>query len=401
MQLFNSLTEKKEQFKPIDKNRVTLYVCGITPYDTTHLGHAFTYVSFDLLVRYLKYKGYNVTYTQNVTDINDRDNDILKKAKEQNIPWQELATYWTKRFLDDMEKLNWIKPTNYLKASQQIGPMITLIQRILKKNIAYQVSGGVYLDISKISDYGKLSKLTREQMFQLAKDFEEDIENPNKKHQLDITLWRPTDKHQPAHIPSFESPFGLGRPGWHLECSAMAISSLSEHIDIHGGGMDLKFPHHEDEIAQSESATGKIPFAHFWLHTGTVKYKGEKMSKSLGNLVMTADLLKKYSPNAIRYVLLSHHYRDSWEFVEKELVTAEEKIALFKKTLTGVSGNASLRNKPNLRELESIFDDDLNSPKVLRYFETTAKYIIQNASKNMDTKKNALLALLSLFGFSI
>ncbi|HSW48428.1 MAG TPA: class I tRNA ligase family protein, partial [Candidatus Saccharimonadales bacterium] len=298
MILFNSLSKKLEEFKSIEKDLVKMYVCGITPYDTTHLGHAFTYLSFDALIRYLKYKGNKVIYTQNVTDINDRDNDILKRAEEQNTTWQNLSKFWTDKFLNNMQNLNWIKPDNFLFASEQVSSMIQIIEKLLKNGCAYEVNNGIYLNIDKKKDFGKLSGFDEKKMLTVAKDFDEDLDNQDKRNKLDITLWRPTNSVQGKHIPSFESPFGPGRPGWHLECSAMAIGSLGEQIDIHGGGEDLIYPHHESEIAQSEGASGKVPFAKFWLHTGTVGYKGKKMSKSLGNLVLVSDLLKKYSANS-------------------------------------------------------------------------------------------------------
>ncbi len=365
MKIYNTLSRTLEDFKPIDRKKVTIYVCGITPYDTTHLGHAFTYISFDVLIRFLKFKGYEVTYTQNVTDINDRDKDILQRAKEQNIPWQKLTDFWTKHFLSDMQKLNWIFPTNYLKASQQIPSMIELIQKLLKNNLAYQINGSVYLDISKIKGYGKLSKLNKEQMLKTAADFEEDLENPDKKNQLDITLWRATSKNQPAHIPSFESSFGSGRPGWHIECSAMSIKTLGEQIDIHGGGKDLIFPHHEAEITQSEGATNKIPFAKYWLHSGTVAYQGAKMSKSKGNLVMVSDLLKKYSANAIRYLLLSNHWQSSWEFFDKALVNAQKIVDSIESSCGYLRGRKQNLTTSTKYEFLKIMDNNLNTPKAL------------------------------------
>src|SRR3989344_7439486 len=328
LRLYNSLSKKKEPFASLMSKNVSLYVCGITPYDTTHLGHAFTYISFDILVRVLRHNGFKVNYTQNVTDINDRDNDILKKAREQNTSWVELSDFWTGKFLQDMSSLNWLKPNNYIKASEYIGPMIILINKLLQNGLAYQKNGSVYFDISKKKDFGKLSKLTRNEMLKISKDFDENIENPDKVDPLDFTLWRAEETNQPSHIPSFKSPFGNGRPGWHIECSAMSISTLGEQIDIHGGGKDLMFPHHEAEIAQSEGATGKVPFVKYWLHTGTVFYQGKKMSKSEGNLVMVSDLLKKYSPNAIRWLLLFKHWAKSWEYKEEDLKKAQENVNL-------------------------------------------------------------------------
>lgn len=354
--LYNSLTRKIQEFSPLQRNHVSIYVCGITPYDTTHLGHAFTYIWFDVLVRYLKFKGYKVTYTQNVTDINDRDNDILKKAKGQNTSWQKLADYWTKKFLNDMKFLNWTMPNNYLKASENIEPMINLIQKLINNRYAYSRNGSVYFNIKQKKDYGKLSTLGKIEMLKIAKDFDEDVENPDKRSPLDFTLWRKTAKKQPSHIPSFDSPFGKGRPGWHIECSAMSTSTLGNQIDIHGGGVDLIFPHHEAEIAQSEGATGKIPFSKFWMHAAIVSYQGKKMSKSLGNLVMILDLRKKFSANAIRWVLLSHHYREPWEFEEKELYEAEASVSRLK----------NVEDSLELSKLISFMDNDLQANLVLK-----------------------------------
>jgi len=357
MTVYNSLTNKLEVFTPLRPKKVSIYVCGVTPYDTTHLGHAFTYISFDVLIRYLKFKGFDVTYTQNVTDINDRDKDILERARQQNISWRDLAKFWTDKFLLDMKALNWIKPAHYLKASGNIPFMVVLIQKLLVNGLGYSRNGSVYLDVTKKSDYGKLSGLTGKQMLKKAKDFDEDIDNPDKRNPLDITLWRAVDPHQAIHIPFFDSPFGKGRPGWHIECSAMSISSLGEQIDIHGGGTDLIFPHHEAEIRQSEGATGKIPFAKYWIHTGQVAYQGEKMSKSKGNLVMVSGLLEKYSANAVRWLLLSHHYRKNWEFREEDLADAQSKIE-------------SLRGKLHdgkEEEFSQIMDNDLDTPEALEY----------------------------------
>lgn len=389
MKVFNSLTRKKEEFVPINGKNVTMYVCGITPYDTTHLGHAFTYVHFDVLYRYLQYKKFNVIYTQNVTDINDRDKDILERAKEKNIPWNKLADYWTKRFLEDMNALNWQMPTNYLKASEQIASMIRIIEALLTNGIAYQKKGNVFLDVTKVKGYGKLSRLTNGQMIEKAKEFEEDLDNPLKKHELDITLWRAATVYQPPHIPSFDSPFGKGRPGWHIECSAMATQSLGEQIDIHGGGVDLLYPHHESEIAQSESATGKKPFVKYWLHTGNVSYKGKKMSKSKGNLVMVSDLLKKYSPDAIRWVLLSHHYRKSWEFQEVELEKAGKIIYV-------------LRN--NAPETENVNDQNLSSAfveKINNDLHTNEILLSISQSVEKNSINNNMYSILKVLGFTL
>lgn len=356
-----------------------MYICGITPYDTTHLGNAFTYIFFDALFRYLKFKGHKVTYTQNVTDINDRDKDILERARQQNISWKKLADFWTKKFLKDMGDLNWIKPTNYLYASQEIAPIIRIIEKLLQKGYAYEKAGSVYFDISKFKNYGNLSGFSNTQMLKVAKGFEEDLENPDKKHPLDITLWRGTDPNQPKHIPSFlakgqsafggKSPFGSGRQGWHIECSAMAINTLGNTIDIHGGGTDLIFPHHEAEIAQSESATGKVPFAKYWIHTSQVFYQGQKMSKSKGNLVLVSDLLKKHSPNAIRWMLLSHSWRKNWEFRQRDLHVAQYFVSKVKLALRD-----STPNRDSTPKILEALDDNFNTPRAL-------EILLKNPSK--------------------
>ncbi len=395
MKLYNTLSRNVEEFVPLKPGTVGMYVCGITPYDTTHLGHAFTYLSFDVLVRFLESKGYKVTYSQNVTDINDRDNDILQRAKEQGVSWQKVADYWTKRFLQDMKALNWRMPDNYLKASEHMPTMIKLVSALLTKEYAYQAEGSVYLDVTKVKDFGKLSRHSKEKMITVAKDFEEDLNNPRKKHPLDITLWKAKEPNQPAHIPSFGSPFGKGRPGWHIECSSMAICSLSEQIDIHGGGIDLIFPHHESEIAQSESATGKIPFAKFWIHTHPVHYKGEKMSKSKGNLVLVSDLLEKYSPNAIRFLLLSHHYRKGFEYTKNELKKAEETVNVVRRAVS--SGSNIKTNEPAfLTQFQHLLENDLNTPDALTFIANNLQKIDKPSLKKMleilgfDFKKNIL-----------
>lgn len=368
-----------------------MYVCGITPYDTTHLGHAFTYISFDILVRVLKYIGYKVNYTQNVTDINDRDNDILKKALEQNTSWKNLAEIWTKKFLKAMDALNWIMPNNYLKASENITSMIRIIKVLLNKKFAYRVGSSVYFDISKKRDFGKLSRLNREQMLKIAKEFDEDTENPAKKNRLDLTLWRATSANQSSHIPSFESPFGLGRPGWHIECSSMSISTLGEQIDIHGGGIDLLYPHHEAEIAQSEGATGKIPFSKFWIHVAPVFYKKEKMSKSLGNLLMVSDLLKEYSTNVIRWHLISHHYREKFEFLEKDIEKSEIEFSEILKYINNQKSN----DEPDgniFSKFINALENDLNTPLALEILSQ----IVQSKGSALTLKK-----CLSLLGFSV
>jgi L-cysteine:1D-myo-inositol 2-amino-2-deoxy-alpha-D-glucopyranoside ligase len=404
MKLYNSLTQTKELFIPIHQKKVTMYVCGITPYDTTHLGHAFTYISFDILNRYLAYKGYSVNYTQNVTDIDD---DILRKAKEAKRDWKELGTFWTNKFLTDLKTLNIQMPTYYVKATENIPTIIEIITHLLEKEFAYQKEGNVYFRVRKALDYGKLSRYNREQMLLLSKERGANPDDPLKENPLDFILWQKRSEAakrtsgvlseaEGSTEPAWDSPWSGGRPGWHIECSAMAYKYLDKNIDIHGGGRDLIYPHHESEIAQSENFTGIKPFAKYWLHTGAVMYQGEKMSKSLGNLVMVSDLLKEYSPNTIRHLLLSHHYRTPWEFHEDELKEAEEKIEVIKRAL---GTEISIPNQKKLAEHESAFkiamDDDMNTPKAIILLNRLATSIIKGESTNV----RSLQALLTVLGY--
>lgn len=350
MKLYNSLTRKLQEFSPKLKNHVSMYVCGITPYDTTHLGHAFTYVWFDVLVRYLRFKGYKVTYTQNVTDIDD---DILKRAKEENKNWRKLGDFWTRRFLLDMRALNILPPAHYVKATGAIALMIRIIEVLIKKGFAYEKNGNVYFEVKKFKSYGELSRFNHKQMLLLSKERGGNPEDPLKNHPLDFVLWQKSKVGEP----SWESPWGRGRPGWHIECSALVNKYLGDQIDIHGGGLDLIFPHHESELAQSEIYTGKKPYVGLWIHTAMVLYLGEKMAKSVGNLVMVSDLLKKFSANAIRWVLLSHHYREPWEFEEKELYVAEVSLAKLK----NVKSEAL-----ELSKFTNFMDNDLQANLVLK-----------------------------------
>lgn len=355
LKIFNSGSSRKEVFKPLSRRTVKIYVCGITPYDTTHLGHAFTYVSFDVLIRYLRFRGYDVIYTQNVTDIDD---DVLKKAKEEGAGWRELGNFWTKRYLDDMQSLNADKPTYYVKATSSIPHMVKIIGALMKKGFAYQSGGNVYFDVKKFPRYGRLSHFTAKQMKLLLKERGGDPDDRNR-NPLDFIVWQKTKEGEPF----WETPWGRGRPGWHIECSAMINQYLGDRIDIHGGGRDLIFPHHESEIAQSESYTGKSPFARYFMHTAMVMSLGEKMSKSLGNLILVQDLLKRHSPSAVRWMLLSHHYRQVWEYDPKELNDAESYTKEIAKLMS--SKKTGVINERAVAEFTGLMDDDLDTPGAL------------------------------------
>ncbi len=311
MQLFNTQSGTIERVTARD-GKLGIYVCGVTPYDTTHAGHAFTYLTFDVLIRFLRFSGIDVTYVQNVTDIDD---DILRKAKELGTTWDELGRSETEKFRTDMRDLNMLDPTHYVRATDHIAEIVSIAQQLVDSGHAYESNGNVYYSVDSDPDFGTLSHLTRPEMLPVANERGNNPNDPNKRDPLDFVLWQAA---QPGE-PTWESPWGPGRPGWHIECSAMATRYLGPTVDIHGGGTDLIFPHHECEIAQTEPITGQKPYVRYWMHTAMVEYQGEKMSKSLGNLVKVRDVLQTYNPDALRLYLLAHHYRTPWEYQDDEL----------------------------------------------------------------------------------
>lgn len=383
MKLYNSLGKSKQIFKPNNPSEVTMYVCGITPYDTTHLGHAFTYTSFDVLCRFLQFQNYKVNYTQNVTDIDD---DILKRAKRDNADWQDLGKLWTDKYLNDMKTLNNLKPTHYVKATETIPTIIEMVTKLIADGFAYESKGNVYFNVTKDPEYGKLSKYSKDEMIELSRERGADPDDPRKRDPLDFILWQKSLKDEPF----WNTPWSKGRPGWHIECSAMAYKYLDKKIDIHGGGSDLIYPHHESEIAQSEAFTGLKPFSQFWMHTGAVGYQGEKMSKSLGNLVMVSDLLKTYSPNTIRYLLLSNHYREPWEYTEQHIKDAEKHMKRIENELKTMNHHNNETEK-HIQAFTEALSDDLDTPHALN--------IIDEAIQSGDDKAVATMAAVLGFRF--
>jgi len=311
LRLYDTLSKEINDFQPAGPT-VSIYVCGITPYDAMHLGHAFTFASFDVLIRYLRYLGHEVRYVQNITDIDD---PLFAKANQLGIAYQDLATRETEQYLADTRALNILPAEFYPRASGEISEMIALVQQLLDSGHAYQVAGSVYFSINSDADYGILSRYSRDRMIALARSRGGDPDDPQRRDPLDFVLWRPS---RPGE-PSMSSPWGEGLPGWHLECSAMSLKYLGAPLDIHGGGSDLIFPHHENEIAQSESATGIHPLARHWMHTGMVFMDGEKMSKSLGNMVFARHLAPKYGADAVRLYLSGCHYRSELHWDEAAL----------------------------------------------------------------------------------
>jgi L-cysteine:1D-myo-inositol 2-amino-2-deoxy-alpha-D-glucopyranoside ligase len=362
MRLYNTMTGRVEDFTPRGPDvPVTVYACGITPYDVSHLGHALVGLTYDVLTRYLRYRGYQTRYVQNVTDIDD---DILRKAKEVGLPWDELGRQQTERYLTTQDRLNIRRPDVYARATEETPKMVEIISGLLERGLAYERQGSVYYDISADPEYGKLSHLDREEMLAIAAERGGKLDDPRKDDPLDFLLWQVAAPGEPT----WPSPWGPGRPGWHIECSAMSMRYLGETIDIHGGGSDLIFPHHESEIAQSEGFTGQ-PFVRYWMHVGMLRYEGEKMSKSLGNLVMAPQLLEHYSPDAIRLCLLSHRYREAWDYEDSAIEAAQALADLLKATANCAelnSGPASAIDTQAMRaHFEAAMDDDLDTPQAL------------------------------------
>jgi len=312
-------------FKPLpDRDHVGLYVCGVTPYDTGHLGHAFTYVSFDVLHRYLEYLGHDVTYVQNLTDVDD---DMLREARETGEDYLALGNRWVATFLTEMAALNWLPPDHYPRATQHIAQVLSLVERLIENGLAYAAEGNVFFDVSADPSYGQLTKLSSDAMLPIANERGNIPDMPGKRNSLDFVLWQASLPDEPA----WESAWGPGRPGWHIECSAMASAYLGEQFEIHGGGADLVFPHHESELAQSEGAGAARPWVSHWTHAGMLGFEGAKMSKSLGNLVLVRNLLRCYPGDAIRLYLIGHHYRSEVHYAEANLARAADVAAILRR----------------------------------------------------------------------
>ena len=393
LQLYNTRTRRVEPFQP-QGNAVTLYVCGITPYDTTHLGHAFTYTTGDILVRYLEFRGLAVRYAQNVTDIDD---DILKKAKEVGEEWRQVGDRWTAHFIADMKALNVRPPDFFPRATDVIDEIIESVQALIDAGVAYVSGGNVYFHVDAWPDFGQLSQIPRSEMLPIANERGNHPDDPHKYDPLDFVLWQAQAEGEPA----WESPWGWGRPGWHIECSTMATRYLGQSIDIHGGGADLLFPHHECEIAQVEPVTGQ-PFVRTWLHAAMVHHEGEKMSKSLGNLVMVRDLLQAWSPDTLRIYLARHHYRQPWAYNAGELAQAQAVAQLIRdaarrpppgdwrpaRHFTTFSASSEAAEGATVAQREAAFieamDNDLDTATALDVLAELAQEIRQAGDEGRD-----------------
>jgi len=313
MKVYNNLSRQKEEFLPLDPPKVKMYVCGITPYDETHLGHARAYVTFDIIRRYLEYSGYEVLYVQNITDIDDK---IIQKSKVKSQNFKDVVEEYTKSYFEVMDRLNVKRADVYPKATEHIEEMVRWIGGLIDRGYAYVLEDGVYFEVDKFKDYGKLSGRKKEAMEAGARvEIKEQKRNP-----LDFALWKKAKEGEP----SWPSPWGDGRPGWHIECSVMSTKYLGEQFDIHGGGMDLEFPHHENEIAQTEALTGRVPWVKYWIHNGFVNINKQKMSKSLGNFFTLKEIYDKFDPVIVRFFLLSTHYRSPINYSDAEIQAAKE-----------------------------------------------------------------------------
>lgn len=376
MHLYDSLSHSVQPLQA-GGSQLLLYVCGITPYDTTHLGHAFTYTSVDLLVRLLETQGNRVRYVQNVTDVDD---DLLREAAKRGQDWRRLGDRWTARFIEDMTALNVRAPDHLPRASSVIGTMIEQVLVLLEAGVAYAAGGGVYFEIDRWPGFGSLSGLPRDEMLPIANQRGNYPDDPNKRDPLDFVLWQP----QSAGEPAWDSPWGPGRPGWHLECSTLAHSLLGPSIDLHVGGADLIFPHHECEIAQSE-ATGLAPFSRHWMHVAMLEHQGEKMSKSLGNLVLVRDLLEQHSPDAVRLYLAGHHYRKAWEHDAQDLDKAGRLVEVLQRAMNATGGTGPAA-EPEADEAGFIaaLEDDLDSPRAIEHLLRLADAILAAAGEGRE-----------------
>ena len=377
IKFYNSLTNKKEDFVPIREGEVGMYVCGMTVYDHCHLGHARAMMAFDILARYLRYQGYKVNFIRNITDIDDK---IIERANENKETIDALTDRTIASMQEDFAMLGLALPTNEPRATDHIEGMIKMISTLIDKGHAYHSAGGdVFFAVRTFPEYGKLSNKNIDDLNPGSRI----AEDGSKKDPLDFVLWKSAKPNEP----SWDSPWGLGRPGWHIECSVMSLENLGEHFDIHGGGPDLLFPHHENEIAQSECASDH-KFANYWMHSGLLKINGEKMSKSLGNFAMLKDLFASYHPEVIRYYLISSHYRSSLNFDSDSLDQARSALTRLYQALSLAPSEESDLHDDSVKEFKDSMNDDLNTPEALSILFGLAKSI----NSSQDTQDQSMYA---------
>ena len=376
MKIFNSISSKKEDLVSIEKDRINLYVCGMTVYDDCHIGHARTFISFDLFVRFFSYLGYKVNYVRNITDIEDK---IIDKAKLEKVSFSEISDRFIFSMHHDFSKLNLLSPKFEPRASENIPEILEMIEELEAKEFAYSIDGGdVYFDINSYEDYGKLSKRKQKELESGSRvEIDENKKNPN-----DFVLWKRSEEE-----PLFDSKWGKGRPGWHIECSAMSKKFLGETFDIHGGGLDLKFPHHENEIAQSECCSGKT-LANHWMHVAPLNVNGKKMSKSLGNFVTIKDVLKEYHPEVLRMFFYLTHYRKPINFNENSINDAKNILDKFYESIREFDDSKLEVDKSFSVKFNNSLKDDFNTPKAIKVLQEINQQINRQASTdNSDLRK--------------
>jgi cysteinyl-tRNA synthetase len=387
LQIYNTMTRKKEVFTPIEENKIKMYVCGITVYDMCHIGHARVMVGFDMITRYLRHRGYDVSYVRNITDVDDK---IIRRAAENDEPVDALTERMIQLMHDDEDRLNVLRPDQEPRATHHIGDILDMIQVLVDKGFAYAADNGdVYYRVNKFADYGKLTNRNLEDMQAGARvDVEDAKENP-----MDFVLWKSAKEDEV----SWPSPWGHGRPGWHIECSAMSTCCLGNNFDIHGGGPDLPFPHHENEIAQSEAATGET-YANTWMHAGAVRVDQEKMSKSLGNFFTIHEVLEKYNPEVVRYFLLSSQYRSPINYSEDGLKSARQSLERFYTALQDVEAAEVKPEGEYVERFKAAMDDDFNTPEAFAVlFDLARQLNIAKKESNSDLASE-LAGYLKLFG---
>ena len=384
MKIYNTLTGKKEILETLEPNRVKMYVCGMTVYDHTHIGHARTFLCFDLIVRYLRHSGFTVDYIRNITDVDDK---IIDRSKKLNIEALDLTSKYIDSMQHDFNSLGMIDPDQEPKATENIPSIIKLIEKLIEKNHAYAGKSDVYFSTDSFAEYGRLSRRNTEEMLAGARvNIDEEKRNP-----ADFVLWKKADQGL-----AWDSPWGKGRPGWHIECSAMSMDALGESFDIHGGGMDLKFPHHENEIAQSKCSTGK-DFATYWMHTGSLRIDQEKMSKSLDNFITIKDALKSFSSEVLRYFLISSHYRSPMNYSIDGLTEAQASLDRLYTALKDCEIQVDEVENEFSFQYRAMMDDDFNVPGALAVLFDIAKSInLLKDSDQFDQANQLATALVSL-----
>ena len=392
MKLYNTLSGRLEEFVPADADEVKMYVCGVTPYSSTHVGHALSYVVFDTLRRYLEYTGYKVRHVQNFTDVDDK---IIQRAQESGVSEDELVDEFIGDYFHTMDALNIQRASEYPRATREIPRILDAIAGLIDRGHAYPAAGDVYFRVTSKDDYGKLSHRTLDSMIAGARIQVDE----NKEHPMDFVLWKGAKPGEP----SWESPWGPGRPGWHIECTAMSLEYLGEQLDIHGGGQDLVFPHHENEIAQSECYTGAKPFSRYWMHNGLLQLGSDKMSKSLGNLVSVADALEEFTPDAMRLYFLSSHYRSPLAYSDEGAAAVERSLERVRHALTPGNGSGPQVDAAEHRaRFTAAMEDDLNTPQAVAVLFDLARDINRgrDAGQSIDDGQSTLRELGDVLGLT-